>query len=340
MITLDRPKALHALTTPMLRSMMQALETWTEDPGIGLVLVLGSGDRGLCAGGDLRSMRASALAGGGEAREFFRLEYQVNARISRYPKPYIAIMDGITMGGGIGISAHGSLRIVTERSTLAMPEVAIGLVPDVGGTRLLALAPGELGTYVALCAARFGAADAIALGLADVTLRSEDLEEVINDVITTGTVEPIIGAAVDPGESDLEADRAWIDECFSPHMIGEIFDLLHTRGTPGALMAANTMRGHSPSALAVTLASLRKARSDLSLEQTLEREFRVSCACVEHPDLAEGIRAMIIDKDHQPRWNPSEHSEVDTFLMDSYFTDRGYGCLGLQESGAEPASSQ
>lgn len=166
-VTLNRPKALNALSHAMVRRIDEALTGWEHDPAVHTVVIAGAGERGLCAGGDIRSIYEDARTGGTASTDFWRDEYRLNARIARYPKPYVALMDGIVMGGGVGISAHGTVRIVTERSRVAMPETGIGFVPDVGGTYLLALAPGELGTHLALTGAPVGAADAMLCGLAD-----------------------------------------------------------------------------------------------------------------------------------------------------------------------------
>ncbi|MFJ2647759.1 enoyl-CoA hydratase/isomerase family protein [Streptomyces sp. NPDC087420] len=315
-LTLNRPRALNALTHAMVSAISDALAAWERDDRVRAVVISGAGERGLCAGGDIRAIYEDARAGGGASAEFWRDEYRLNAYIARYPKPYVAFMDGIVMGGGVGISAHGSVRIVTERSAVAMPETGIGLVPDVGGTYLLSRAPGELGTHLALTGAVVGAADALLCGLADHFVRAErwgalsgalaegegEGEEAVQDVVARY-------AGVAP-EGRLAADRVWIDGCYAADTVEEIVDRLYGHGHPAAKEAAETILTRSPTALKATLASLRAARALPTLERVLEREYRASCAALGTADLVEGIRAQVIDKDRAPRWAPRELSGV------------------------------
>lgn len=303
-IVLNRPKALNALTHDMVRRIDAALTAWEHDDGVRLVVISGAGERGLCAGGDIRAIHADAVSGGTASLDFWRDEYRLNARIARYPKTYVAIMDGIVMGGGVGISAHGAVRIVTERSTIAMPETGIGFVPDVGGTRLLARAPGESGTHLALTGSAIGAGDAIACGLADHFVPSHRLDAVI-EALATGTPADVLGRFADPAPSgELAERRAWIDTCYASDNVEDILERLENSGEPAAKQAAEQIRSKSPTALKVTLESLRRARELGSLEAVLEQEYRVSSAALTAPDLSEGIRAQVIDKDRTPRWSP------------------------------------
>ena len=202
-IVLNRPRAINALNHSMVLQISRALASWSDDDQVRAVLITGSGERGLCAGGDIVSIYHDAKNGGTGSREFWRDEYALNAAIARFPKPYVAIMDGIVMGGGVGVSAHGSVRIVTERSMIGMPETGIGFVPDVGGTYLLARTPGELGTHIALTTARLHAGDAIACGFADHFIRSENIAHFITKLRTT-TVEAALQAYTEsPPDSDL-----------------------------------------------------------------------------------------------------------------------------------------
>ena len=328
-ITLNRPRAINALDTGMVAAIDAALESWADDPSVDHVVLRGAGDRGLCAGADLRAMRASALARDGSGPAFFRSEYRLNARIARYPKPYVAVMDGITMGGGIGLSAHGSVRVVTERSRLAMPEVTIGLVPDVGGTWLLSHAPGETGTYLALTAESIGPGDAIAMGLADHLVGSDRLPELLERLYDEPAESVVEEMAQAPTESPLVSRRAWIDPCFAGDDVAAVLAALDAANRPEAAQAAATIRGKSPTALAVTLASLRGARRMRSLEEALEQEFRVCCACLEHPDLAEGIRALIVDKDGHPQWSPNGIDQVGPEVVGEFLANRACGSVGL-----------
>ncbi|MEV7617376.1 enoyl-CoA hydratase/isomerase family protein [Streptomyces sp. NPDC089799] len=311
-IVLDRPAALNALTHTMVLRMTEALDAWEHDPEVVQVLVSGAGGRGLCAGGDVRAFHRDALTGGTGSVDFWRDEYRLNARIAHYPKPYVVLMDGIVMGGGVGVSAHGNVRIVTERSRVAMPETGIGFVPDVGGTWLLGRAPGELGTHMALTGTAVGAADALLCGLADHFVPSARLPELVAG-LGRGTADGLgrrYAGTAPAGE--LAAAREWIDPCYSAGTVEEIVERLLAHGAPAAKEAAESILAKSPTALKVTLAALRRARTLGTLEEALEREFAVSCAALRGlPDMVEGIRAQVIDKDRNPRWSPATLQEVD-----------------------------
>ncbi|MEV7654760.1 enoyl-CoA hydratase/isomerase family protein [Streptomyces anulatus] len=322
-LILNRPRALNALTRPMVLRIEEALTAWRDDPAVDVVVISGAGERGLCAGGDIRAIHEDARTGGTASADFWRDEYRLNALIARYPKPYVALMDGIVMGGGVGVSAHGSVRIVTERSRVAMPETGIGFVPDVGGTYLLALAPGELGTHLALTGAPVGAADALLCGLADHFVPSDRLDRLVQDLSRTsvhGALAEHVGQAP-PGE--LAARREWIDHCYAAATVEEIVDRLVGSGVPAAEEAATTLNSKSPTALKVTLTSLRRARSLGPLERVLEQEYRVSCAALASPDLVEGIRAQVIDKDRDPRWSPARLAGVTDEDVARFFTPLG-----------------
>ncbi|MER5525336.1 enoyl-CoA hydratase/isomerase family protein [Streptomyces sp. NPDC002677] len=333
-LTLNRPKALNALSHAMVRSIDEALTGWEHDPAVETVVITGAGERGLCAGGDIRSIYEDVRAGGGNASAaFWRDEYHLNARIARYPKPYVAIMDGIVMGGGVGVSAHGSVRIVTERSRVAMPETGIGFVPDVGGTYLLALAPGELGTHLALTGAQIGAADALLCGLADHWVPSDRIERLIADLADRPVHEALTRHVRPAPEGELVRHREWIDACYAAATVEEIVRRLLAHGDPAAKAAAETLLSKSPTALKVTLAALRRARRLGPLERVLDQEYRVSCAALSAPDLVEGIRAQIIDKDREPRWSPATLTEVTDADVDRFFAPLGARELGLAGPG-------
>ncbi len=297
-IVLNRPRAINALTHDMVVAIAARLEEWAVDPAIERVLLTGAGERGLCAGGDVVAMYRDATAGDGtEAESFWRDEYHLDARIARYPKPFMAIMDGVTLGGGVGISAHASHRVVTERSRVGMPETTIGYIPDVGGLWLLARAPGELGTYLALSGESVGPGDAIALGLADYYVPSGSLVELVETTPLAELVEP-------PPAPVLLPERAWIDEAFAGDDLAAI--LRRIEGRP----IADVIAAKSPTALVVTLAALRRARSLPTLEEGLAQDLRVSLRNLTSPDFAEGIRAQVVDKDRNPRWNPARVEDV------------------------------
>jgi enoyl-CoA hydratase len=328
-ITLNRPRAINALDHAMVRRMDAALAAWEHDDGVDVVVVVGAGGRGLCAGGDIRAIRADALVGGAAAREFWRDEYLLNARIARYPKTYVAIMDGVVMGGGVGVSAHGDVRIVTERSTVAMPETGIGFVPDVGGTYLLSRAPGELGTHLALTAGPVGAADAILCGLADRFVPAERLAAFVEDLANDKPADVVERHAAPAPAGELAGQRGWIDACYAADTVEEIVDRLLGCGEPAAREAADRIGAKSPTSLKVTLAALRRARGLGSLEAVLDQEYRVSCASLSTADLVEGIRAQVVDKDRDPRWSPATLAEVVDADVTAFFAPLGDRELGL-----------
>ena len=288
-ITLNRPRALNALTLDMVRTIHAALDDWQADDAIHAVLLDGAGDRGLCAGGDIRALYDAAIAGD-EAfpREFFRTEYRLNAAIARFAKPYIAFMDGIVMGGGIGLSAHGAFRVVTERSRLAMPETGIGFLPEVGGTWLLGRAPGQLGVHAALTAANMGAADAIACGLADTCVESTRLPELADALTRCMDAQDIAGIiegfASAPALGAFARGADWIAACYAHDIAEDILASLERSPDADAQKAAADMKTKSPTSLKVTLRALREAPHLGALEPCLEQEFRLAMACMRSHD--------------------------------------------------------
>ncbi|MCP3803035.1 enoyl-CoA hydratase/isomerase family protein [Allokutzneria sp. A3M-2-11 16] len=327
-ITLNRPRTLNALTPEMVREIYAVLGEWASDSGVRGVLIDGAGERGLCAGGDIRGIYEHARAGQDGPKTFWREEYLLNHRISEFPKPYVAVMDGIVMGGGVGVSGHGSVRIVTERSIVGMPEVGIGFLPDVGGTYLLSRAPGELGTHAALTAARLTGADAIHMGLADHYVRSERLPKLV-EAVADGFEDAVREYAEEPPASQLAEERRWIDPCYSADSVEEIAHRLRTSGEAAGEAAAKELLAKSPLSLKVTLKALRVAKVLDGLGECLDLEYRVACALLAKPDLVEGIRAAIIDKDRNPRWSPDRLEEVDRSSVDRCFAWLGEGELGL-----------
>lgn len=332
-LTLNRPRALNALNHAMVRLLADALDAAEADEAVTAVLLTGAGERGLCAGGDIRAVRDDALAGGTASLDFWRDEYRLNARIARFPKPYVALMDGIVMGGGVGVSAHASVRIVTERSRVAMPETGIGFVPDVGGTYLLAAAPGELGTHLALTGDPVGAADALLCGLADHFVPAEGLTALVAALAACATPEEITATAqrhARPApDGELAGHRDWIDACYAADTVEEIVDRLAGHGDPAAKQAAETIRAKAPTSLKVTLEALRRARRLDGLEAVLDQEFRVSTAAFAGRDLIEGVRAQIVDKDRDPRWRPARLAEVTDEDVARHFAPLGDRELGL-----------
>lgn len=328
-ITLNRPRAINALNHAMVQAMASALLEWADDESVGAVLLTGAGERGLCAGGDIVSIYHDAREGGSGSKDFWRDEYVLNAAIARYGKPYVAIMDGIVMGGGVGVSAHGNVRVVTERSTVGMPEVGIGFVPDVGGTYLLSRAPGELGTHIALTTARLSAGDAIACGFADHFVPSDRLAE-FEQALAEGSVEDALARFAQPAPaSDLAAQRAWIDAAYAADTVEEIVANLQGSGVAEAAAAAEQILAKSPTAAKVTLRALRQARELDTLEAVLDQEYRVSLACLGSHDLVEGIRAQVVEKDRNPAWSPSTLEAVTDEHVDRFFESLGDAELGL-----------
>jgi enoyl-CoA hydratase len=330
-ITLNRPEAINALNHEMVAAIDQKLIEWSLDDDIRVVLIDGAGERGLCAGGDVRMFHASARVGGDEARAFFRAEYRMNARISAYSKPVVAIMHGAVLGGGVGISAHASIRVVTDSTQVGMPEVSIGFVPDVGGSWLLSHAPGELGTHLALSAQTVGPSDAIVCDLADRYLPAAAVAQLRRVTGADHLLAAIESGAVEPPPSDLEIDRGWINECYSESSPVTIVKQLRNVGSVEAARVAALIESKSPTAVHVTLECLRRARELVSLEQALGLEYRVSCVALRSHDLSEGIRAQIIDRDRKPRWTPPSLAAVTSDDVACYFRVPEDGELRLDE---------
>ena len=318
-LTLNRPKAINSLNDVMVAGMQAALTDWERDDDIKAVLLTGAGERGLCAGGDVVALYHSALAGGAAARSFWWDEYLLNAHIGRYPKPYVALMDGIVMGGGVGVAAHGNIRVVTEKTKMGMPEVGIGFIPDVGGTYLLARTPGLLGLHAALTGAPFTGADAIALGFADHFIPHDRLADFAEAVVAEGHEAALATYAQEPPPSELLAQRDWIDACYAGDTVADILDDLRGHDDPAARAAADLIATRSPIALSVTLTSVRRAAHLHSLEDVLQQEFRVSMASVKSHDFVEGIRAQLVDKDRNPQWAPASLAQCDDAAIDAYF---------------------
>ncbi len=340
-VTLNRPRAVNALTAGMAAAMLERLTEWADDDGVATVLVQGAGERGLCAGGDIVAIYEDMLKGGDATADFWRTEYRLNALIAGYPKPYVAFMDGLVLGGGVGISAHGSVRVVTERTRSGMPETTIGFVPDVGGTLLLSRSPGEAGTHAALTGAHLSGADALFLGLADHFVPSENLPALAAALETETAEAAVARFAERPPASVLAGQRDWIDACYTGDDAEEILRRLRgfDRETPGdapgeAAEAAVTIEAKSPTAVKVTLESLRRAKN-LTLEEVLEQEYRVGLRFLAGPDFREGIRAQVIDKDRNPQWKPATLHEVSAADVERFFEPVGERELNLQSKEAD-----
>jgi enoyl-CoA hydratase len=319
LITLNRPTAINSLNQPMVDALSAILTRWEADDAVRSVVLSGAGDRGLCAGGDVVAVYNSARADGAEARRFWRDEYLLDGQVGRFAKPYVSLMDGIVMGGGVGVSAHANTRVVTETSKIAMPEVGIGFIPDVGGAFLLSRAPGALGLHAALTGAPFSGADAIAMGFADHYVPHSGLEAFAAAIVSDGIESALAGHAIEPPPSDLAAQRGWIDECFAGDTVEDIVAALRGHDAGPANDAANLIASRSPIAVSVALQAVRRAAKLETLEDVLIQDYRVSSASVRSHDLVEGIRAQIIDKDRNPKWSPATLAAVSAADIDAYF---------------------
>ncbi|UJW74801.1 enoyl-CoA hydratase/isomerase family protein [Rhizobium sp. SL42] len=336
LIALNRPRVLNSLSHDMVIDFGKALDAFESDPQVVAVLVTGEGDRGLCAGGDIRMFHDSGKAGDGKASDFLKAEYRLNARIASFPKPYIVVMDGITMGGGVGVSSHGSHRIVTGSTRLAMPETGIGFFPDIGASWLLSRAPGELGTWMGLTGEAINGADAITAGLADWFVSQDRVAELLETIAALPA--PTLGQTISSTIRDYTVDgpvglfcegRNLIDRCFAFDTVEEIVAALEkdtsdlvaktlvAQTLPAQTLAA--MHAKSPTSLKVTLRMLREARRSKDLQTCLEREFAGTLHVVKVPDFYEGIRAAIIDKDRNPKWYPATLADVAPESVEAFF---------------------
>ena len=322
-ITLNRPQVLNALTYDMVGMIAQALDDWERGNAVRLVMIEGAGERAFCAGGDIQSLYQTGRSHPEIGRRFWFDEYRLNARIHHYPKPYVAIMDGITMGGGAGISIHGSHRIVTERSTVAMPEASIGFMPDVGSTRLLADAPGETGLYIGLTAARMSAADAIYAGFADTYVPSQRLAELKAELVETGDVSVIKSFAEAPLISELEQSLERIDYFFGRGTLTETVGALEDANGKWEVATLNALRHVSPFSAAATFEAIHRARKSRGLESCLATEYRFSWRSLEGEDFFEGIRAAVIDKDRKPTWQIARIEDVPSDAVKQVFAPLG-----------------
>ena len=332
-IELTRPKALNALTLGMIRE----IDAWDDDDSVKAVVIKGEGEKAFCAGGDVRAVYRSIvddLGGNGPSelsKTFFLEEYRLNHSIHAFSKPYVALLDGVTMGGGVGLSVHGSHRIATERLMFAMPETAIGLFPDVGGGWFLPRLPGEMGTYLALTGARLDAAGAVALGVATHYVPSSRLEGLEAALATTIAESSDGRAAINdvlerfaeaPGEDPMAAHRAVVDRCFSAGSIEGILEALDREAADGSAFAAETaatLRHKCPTSLKISLEQLRRGRAMSNLAEVLAMEYRLSQHCMAGTEFFEGIRAVLVDKDHAPKWNPATLAGVDGAMVAAHF---------------------
>jgi len=329
-IRLNRPKAINAVTLEMFRDVDRALDAFEADPAVAVILLEGAGERGLSAGGDIRALWESSKVKGDLGKILWREEYILNARIKKFPKPYVSFMDGIVMGGGVGLSAHSSHRVVTDKTKLAMPEVGLGFFPDVGGTWLLSHSPGEIGTYFGLTGQTMNGPDAIHAGFADAVVPSgklADLREALTKVragITSAEVKALIaGFATGETAGPVAAMQDKIDVWFAYDRMEDIIAALRRDGSELARSTLKTLNEKSPRGMVVTLKLLRLARTSRSLEECLVREYRAALEVFASDDFREGVRAAVIDKDRSPKWSPPRIEDVTPEMVVPYFAEIG-----------------
>ncbi|MEZ5871296.1 MAG: enoyl-CoA hydratase/isomerase family protein [Nitratireductor sp.] len=331
-ITLTRPKALNALTYAMATAIEAALVAWRNDPAISLVLIDAEGDKAFCAGGDIQDLYETGRAGDfAFGKKFWRDEYRLNAMIATYPKPYVALMQGFVMGGGVGISCHGSHRIVCENSRIAMPECGIGLIPDVGGSWLLAHAPGHLGEYLGLTGSRMNAADAILAGFADSFVPRENWPELARQLCATGDSGILAQFSTDPGTALLAQIASEVDAAFAGASAMQCLAHIEADSSPWAMETAKAIRRACPLSIACGFEIIRNARTAQSLVDVLAMEYRFTARCMEHGEFLEGIRAAVIDKDRNPQWQTPMLEDISGERIAFMLSDLGSDELNFRE---------
>ena len=320
-LTLNRPHALHALTTQMCRMMSDALAQWVDDPAVRLLMIdHADGTRGFCAGGDIRMVAQSGRSDGRAGQDFFAVEYRLNTQIKHFPKPYLAILDGVTMGGGVGISIHGSHRVATEHTVFAMPETGIGLFPDVGGGWFLPRLEGELGTWLALTGARLKGMDVLAAGIATHFVPSDRISELKHRVLAGEDPDAILDYLSQPPVPPNWCDHLdAINHCFDKESVTNICAALTATGDDWAVAQVDILRTRSPMSMAVTLAQLRKGRAIAAFDDVMRMEYRIACHIIRTNDFSEGVRAVIEDKDNAPKWSPATISGVTPVMVERMF---------------------
>ncbi|MFN3449082.1 MAG: enoyl-CoA hydratase/isomerase family protein [Roseococcus sp.] len=319
-ILMNRPKALNALDLPMIRDFAHAIGQWRNNPEVRLVVLEGAGGKAFCAGGDVRAVREAALAGDRAAVEaFFSEEYAVNEGIARFGKPWVSLIDGICMGGGIGLAVHNGPRVVSEHALLAMPETAIALFPDVGTSYVLPRLPGALGNWLALTGARLKGADSVHAGLATHYVPRAKLPALRAALVETGDAAVVEGFAEAPPEPSFAPHRAAIDRCFSQPSVRDMIAALEREGTEWAAEQVKVLRRMSPTSLCVSLELLKRGAA-LDLRGCLDEELKLTRVVVhDHPDFREGVRSVLVDKDGSPRWSPPSLEEVDHAAIRAMF---------------------
>ncbi len=320
-ITLNRPQALHALTTDMCQAMTDALLAWRQDPAVELVLLDHSGERGFCAGGDIRMLAESGAGDGKAAREFFFIEYRLNHLLFDYPKPVAVIMDGITMGGGVGLAMPARYRVATEKTTFAMPETGIGLFPDVGGGWFLPRMPGHIGQWLALTGARIKAADCELVGVATDFVESAKITDLKAAIVADpAAIETLLTQYEgDAGRPPIAQHQDEIDRVFGLNTLEAILAALEASGSDWAKDQLKVMATKSPQTMKVALRQLQLGGQAKSFAENMAMEYRVGARVVQRHDFLEGVRAVIVEKDHAPRWNPPTPEGVSDTMLDAIF---------------------
>ncbi|MFL0587340.1 enoyl-CoA hydratase/isomerase family protein [Sphingomonas olei] len=320
-IRLNRPKAIHALTTPMCVAVLDALEAWRGDDGVRAIIVDHAEGRGFCAGGDIRMLAESGAKDGAEAREFFHTEYRMNHRLFTYVKATVAFMDGITMGGGVGISQPCRYRVATENTKFAMPETGIGLFPDVGGGWYLSRLPGRIGQYLALTGHRLDGEETFALGLATHYLPADQVEEAKRRIAADpgAIVEALDTLSAEPGPAALLDKRAEIDRLFASDKLEDIYAALEADGGEFAAATLATLKTKSPQTMKVSLKLLKDGKGMASFADEMRQEYAVGARVVQRHDFLEGVRAVIVDKDNAPKWDPATPEGVSDHVIDQIF---------------------
>jgi enoyl-CoA hydratase len=346
LITLNRPKALNALTHDMALRLERQLDLWRDDDAVAVVAIQGAGDRAFCAGGDIRALYDAGREDGRNNWQFYADEYRLNTKIKRYPKPYVSIMDGIVMGGGVGVSVHGSIRIATERTVFAMPETGIGLFPDVGGTYFLPRLPGQIGMWLGLTGTRMKAQDTVQAEICDILLPSAAIELVLDVLAAEGTSSAIgsdpygafearifeeiamgwkekrdFGQVIHRVGTELNA-RDEIEEAFSKDGVEDVISALGESQMEWCQRTKKTILAKSPTCTRITFRQIREGAS-LDFEDCMRLEYRLARFCMTQPDFYEGVRAIIIDKDNAPNWSPATLAEADDAYVAPAFAPLG-----------------
>jgi enoyl-CoA hydratase/carnithine racemase len=326
LLTLDRPQALNALNHGMIKALSSQLAAWAADDAIKTVAIRGAGDRAFCAGGDIRAVQQAVVAGKArDGGDLLRDEYHMNALIGGYPKPYIALLHGITMGGGAGVSVHGRYRLADETLSFAMPETGIGFIPDIGSSYFLSRLPDQIGLYLGLTGARIGLGDALDVGLVTHGLRKSDFDAIIEALARDEMLEKVIrDFTYKPPFGPLREQRASLATFFGAGSVEAILERLDRDGGAVARALAQELRTRSPTSLKLVFRQLREARN-LDLRQCLAMELRLALRALAAHDFREGVRAALVDKDRNPKWNPSSLAAVGD--LDPYFAPLGSGEL-------------